>query len=258
MKETLIFDYDGTIASNIARVGQMKDLMIGYIHKKYKLSKKEINKLYLIQKENNLKNINTKKWVIGENDACYYEDEIIFELNTLKECFKNEYENIYNDIINKYDEFYKETVADFGSNIIALRYLKEKYDILIVSNSSTEKIESELKPYKLNIKVIGNAKKYNSSKEYNNELFKPLKIGERIIEVNRPYYNNVLNNFDPKITTVIGDNFSLDLALPFKKGFKIILVENSYNKYAFSFVKEHGLVVNDLKNLVDILGIKCQ
>ncbi|MBN20408.1 MAG: hypothetical protein CL678_03895 [Bdellovibrionaceae bacterium] len=88
--------------------------------------------------------------------------------------------------------------------------LSHEVEVVIVSNSSTSRIEGILKMAeleKLPIRIRGNAKKY----ELGNEP-KTMEVGSYFVEVDRPFYQKILDEEKPQ--AVIGDVFSLDLALP--------------------------------------------
>jgi hypothetical protein len=98
--------------------------------------------------------------------------------------------------------------------------------------------------------VWGDAKKYfvdPSFKERKDSMI----IGERIINLKRPFYRAILQNFKPKDSIVVGDNFSMDLALPLSLGFGVILVKNEFNSWAQEYMESIGKkVIGNLCELV--------
>jgi FMN phosphatase YigB (HAD superfamily) len=85
------------------------------------------------------------------------------------------------------------------------------HQITVVSNSAPEKIEDFLKQNLMDpgihVQVRGNAKKFELGAKP-----KTIEMGEYKFDVNRPGYEAALIELQPDL--VIGDVFSLDLALP--------------------------------------------
>lgn len=111
-----------------------------------------------------------------------------------------------------------------------LAELGEVCDIIIVTNSRTESVQNKLtKIGCTSIPVVGNAKKYFIGDAWS-EVPEALNLPDypRPILLRRPYYNDVLQSlavqgFTPDTTTVIGDIFEIDLALPAHLGYATIL-----------------------------------
>ena len=95
---------------------------------------------------------------------------------------------------------------------VLLNELQENgHKVVIVSNSGTDRIENILKLSKVNIgphlKIRGGARKFELGTEP-----KKIKFVDRDIDIDRPAYLSAL--LEEKPDAVVGDVFSLDLALP--------------------------------------------
>jgi FMN phosphatase YigB (HAD superfamily) len=153
------------------------------------------------------KYINEEKYPLAKNQADI--DTLLYELFTKSYTFS--------------DTVFREGAKEF------LNELYSKYDIVIVTNSKTDSVRAKLN--QLNdyiIPIIGNAKKYdidnimlNIQESINLENF------PRPIFLRRLNYYNILSEFNPKTTTVIGDIYELDLALPEYLKFNTIQIETS-------------------------------
>lgn len=97
--------------------------------------------------------------------------------------------------------------------------LKKGTDVWIVSNSASEKIEEFLNQngfdQTLRPKVRGGAKKFGlGSKPKKVRIAQDSELGEVWVDTDRPLYEQALLEIKPD--AVIGDVFSLDLALPIR------------------------------------------
>ncbi|MFA5624041.1 MAG: hypothetical protein WC966_03150 [Bradymonadales bacterium] len=122
-----------------------------------------------------------------------------------------------------HDEMNTEPLTDFNcpepEAVTALNTLLEQdIEIIIVSNSPTERIIAKLERVGLKpvdhednpsaqFRVRGLAKKFGLGDEPQYEIF-----GKRMIDTNRPNYRRIIDEERP--LAVVGDVFSLDLALP--------------------------------------------
>ncbi len=96
--------------------------------------------------------------------------------------------------------------------------LKNGHEVIIVSNSATEKIEDFLTQNEFDLQnrpqVRGGAKKFSlgSQSHYKVALGQASGFGLIEVDANRPNYEQILLELKPDV--VMGDVFSLDLALP--------------------------------------------
>jgi hypothetical protein len=116
----------------------------------------------------------------------------------------------------------------------------DKYDLIFVTNSNKEKVERYLKEfgndYFCNIAVIGNAKKLFVNKNFDKvpKSFTPQNF-KRDVLLRRENYYEILEflsrgSFSNKNTTIVGDIYELDLALPDYLGYNVVQIENGYSK----------------------------
>ena len=115
---------------------------------------------------------------------------------------------------------FREGATDFLDALI------KRLSVVIVTNSRTEPVEGKLRKMgTYTIPVIGNAKKYvpdtalDSLPEYVH-----LEGFPRPVVLRRRHYKEILDNFDPEKTAVMGDIYELDLALPEFLGFNVVQI----------------------------------
>ena len=98
-----------------------------------------------------------------------------------------------------------------NSKKILATLLGRGHEVVIVSNSGTDRIENILQsagvPLSNGLKIRGGAKKF-----FLGDRAEHFKVGPYPVDVNRPHYLQILQEEVPQ--AVIGDVFSLDLALP--------------------------------------------
>lgn len=104
--------------------------------------------------------------------------------------------------------------ADLGAKRWVEEAIQKGHEVIIVSNSATEKIEEFLDQNHFSVearpKVRGGAKKFGLGKNP-----KPLKLSDEVTaDTDRPVYEQALMELKPD--AVIGDVFSLDLTLPLR------------------------------------------
>jgi len=113
--------------------------------------------------------------------------------------------------------------------------LVSKHRVAIVTNSGTDKVIKKLTHlgnYNGKVKVIGNAKKYVPT-DFPPSIPEEVEINgfPRPVVMRRGHYFMVLEGLDvndgftPENTTVVGDIYELDLALPEHLGYRGVLLE---------------------------------
>jgi len=101
----------------------------------------------------------------------------------------------------------------------------------------------------LEIETIGNAKKVFVDTNFDKVNRHLNIINKYKIELRRPYYYDILSKIDGR-KVVVGDIFSIDLALPKELGIPIILKKNYYTPmWSRMYVGIVGEVVNDMEQL---------
>jgi FMN phosphatase YigB (HAD superfamily) len=240
--KNIIFDYDGTLTNNHSRAESIKRQFFSKFINDFNASENYLEKIFNFAKEKILKDDINYPYIVGNKVACYCEDELIFNDVCFKKALR---ENCPNDSIKFeennsslfHDAYQKTSPVFFGGLADFLSKIRCE-NVYVISNSATEKISDELKTLGIKPIVIGNAKKYfvKSCQAIENKI----SIGKRTISLDRPFYKNILKDFSPKDSVVVGDNFSLDLALPLSLGFDVMLIKNDYNAWAAEYLKSVG------------------
>jgi phosphoglycolate phosphatase-like HAD superfamily hydrolase len=121
----------------------------------------------------------------------------------------------------------KEHVPADGAREFIQSALNKGYEPVIITNSSTEKAQKVCESLRLCLEAYGNAKKFHVVKGHS------FKIGGRDCFSERPEYEKALKEVmkkykvEPQEMTVVGDVFSLDLALPLRLGMRCIMKKNN-------------------------------
>lgn len=107
---------------------------------------------------------------------------------------------------------------DSSAKTWVLDAIEKGHEVFIVSNSASDKIESFLSqnsfPEDRRPKVLGGAKKFGLGSKANPLTVSDDSKGKVVVDTNRPLYEEALLKIKPD--AVIGDVFSLDLALPIR------------------------------------------
>lgn len=153
-----------------------------------------------------------------------------------------------------YEQMVAETAAgkqhpiDESTRPVLQRLLDKGVEIVVVSNSGTDRIvqllaNAGLKPVahgagEGTLRVRGNARKFLLG-----EVPRAFNVGDYVIDTHRPHYEAILREEMPDV--VIGDVFSLDLALPLRlaaskeKGFENLQVVLRKREYSPDWSLEH-------------------
>lgn len=251
--KNIIFDYDGTLNDISLRANNI----VNQIFEKF-TNQFSVDKDYLIENFNSLKNKIIKNDVnypfrYNNELSCYCEDEFILNNVCFDKVLINEYYQ-YSLKFEKSSELvskaYENTKPIFSKGLEYFLDNNNYEKIYVVSNSPTKNIKKELGILGEKLTIIGNAKKYfiNSCFKTKNDY---IIIDNRIVNLNRTFYKNILKNFNPKETIVVGDNFSMDLALPLSMDFEVSLVKNDFNVWAQEYLQSIGKnVINNVCELV--------
>ncbi|HLP80159.1 MAG TPA: HAD family hydrolase [Acidobacteriota bacterium] len=111
-----------------------------------------------------------------------------------------------------------------------LQHCVQNYDTRIVTNSKTDAVVRKLESIGMpDVPVIGQAKKYVVDHAFDRVPEKiELPSFPRPVYLRRKQYFDILAQFDPKTTAVVGDIFELDLALPEHLHFRTMQLETTY------------------------------
>ncbi len=133
-------------------------------------------------------------------------------------------------------ESYSKTKADYVPNSArTLASLLGMGEVVIVTNSSPEKVSSELRdlleyteiqPFPENLQLKGYAKKYKIDPTLSEISETTTTQDGRSINLRIREYYNLLSQFDSSLTYVVGDGYSCDLALPRELGFHVCLIND--------------------------------
>jgi len=145
--------------------------------------------------------------------------------------------------------------------------LVEEHNAVIVTNTKTSRVKNKLAHlgnYNEKIKVLGNAKKFKPTDGPfpKQEAFIHLPRFPRPVFLNRGVYAIALSllsqeiGFHPENTTVVGDTYELDLALPEKLGYRCILLETKGTQpYERPYIKAQPnlFLAKDFNAILEIL-----
>jgi len=249
--ENIILDFDGTLTNLEKEVHPMSIKRDELFSEKtgfpYEKLKEEINKI-----SREVKNDSSQGWKDGEEivaraDADPHSFRNVIYQNLLEKLSKNNELEKYNLPTDKREQFeflkeifmeslpYARTSFREGEKATSqfLDELTKNYNVSIVTNSKKDPVINRLsklrKPFPLEIEE--DAKKYKLDdsmneipKEYTPSHF------PRPVTLRRKKYKETLDklkenkNFQPENTSVIGDIFELDLALPEYLDYNIIQI----------------------------------
>lgn len=165
-------------------------------------------------------------------------------------------DRLYHDCYPSAGTVFRPYAADY------LRRLSEVARVVIVTNSKADAVLRRLQLLEgaPQVPVVGNAKK----KEYEEGLKVPQKEilipGFRAIQTRRGAYYKVLKEIgalgtDRKRVAVTGDNFELDLSLPFVLGMNVALLDKGdpRKRYEAEFLskQQNAIVGTTLEELTD-------
>jgi FMN phosphatase YigB (HAD superfamily) len=143
------------------------------------------------------------------------------------------------------------------------RFLEDvqgRYDVAVITNSTTGRVQRELGEIGFShIPVFGDAQKYTINHE-NDEVPESVDLPDfpRPVMLRRENYLNILRNigFPPKDTTVLGDIYEMDLALPDYLGMNLMQFAGERALlYEVSYMQDHprGSIVKTLQEAQEIL-----
>lgn len=161
-------------------------------------------------------------------------------------CFRNAYSG--NSV-----EF-KEGIERFLENV------QSRYDVSVITNSATEHVQRELGEIGFShIPVLGDAQKYTVNQE-NDEVPRSIELPgfPRPVMLRRETYLNILRDkgSPPENTTVMGDIYEMDLALPDYLGMHLMqFVGERTPLYEVSYMRDHprGSIVRTLQEALELL-----
>ena len=173
----------------------------------------------------------------------------------------------YEEMVNETQKGKFKPIDNVATGVLR-RLLSWGAEVTVVSNSGTQRIvdlllnagldaHDALEEPEAKLKVRGGAAKYELGTNPEN-----FKIGNYTIQTDRPSYLKILMEEKPQV--VIGDVFSLDLALPLQLGgIKLILRTRPYTPtWVLDYFEKNKsqnpnlLLLNDWAKIPTLLGIK--
>jgi len=164
----------------------------------------------------------------------------------LDNCFRNAY--------SRNSVEFKEGIEQFLENV------QKRYEVSFITNSPTEHVQRELGEIGFShIPVFGGAQKYTVNQE-NDEVPRSIALPgfPRPVMLRRETYLNILKDrgSPPENTTVLGDIYEMDLALPDYLGMNLVQFFGEHTPlYELSYMKDHprGSIVETLQEAQDLL-----
>jgi hypothetical protein len=258
MSSSLIFDFDGVLT----KVGMKEKLQTKCIAELAELSEKpfdEVLKDYNIAKEHVFANPTKFGWMQDNKIIVDFVDEdpfgeIIGTMHRMEEtgynkAIKSRYGSVEALQYNNFKQTYSHDNVEMVHNIAeSLKAACEVFDLVsILTNSDPSKVSKFMEKYNTGVSVSGFAMKHYVKPHSIEELPEYINIEGRNVAIQRPEYFKGLKALEKDRTIMIGDSFSIDLALPFAMGYEIVLKENDYTaNWSKRFVGEKGTVINDL------------
>lgn len=273
----LVSDFDGIWTNQANEAEFVRKYIVNYLSELSGKDRSFIEETLLLCKDEMDKEPHKYGWVNGGKIAAYYHEDPFGDNNAIfdyinktgisdETVFTKKVKIVCDAVLTKY-----KTLADFSQDCFYLstsRFKEEGKlnavaetasivdklkssgtDIVIVSNSKTTKIEYVFDKVGIKagtgedskVKVRGDAMKFGIDNSFT-ELPEDLKINENIsVPLRRPSYFKILSEEKPDF--VIGDVFSLDIALPLylrmnDKNFSNLKVIQRVQTYTPEWVKE--------------------
>ena len=269
----VVNDFDGVHTNQLKQAEMVKKVGIGILSQ---LSGAKEN--YISFQYKNIERIINQEphrhgWILSDVITAYCDEDHFIRSSTIlsklileNEDYKITVEKRFKDT-RKFIQHAFEEGCKHASPQIDLEKSKKVFNeskksgsnTTIVTNSETERIEGYLA--RVGIKVYGMAKKYDIDPNFTS-IGNALEIEHQgktyRVDLRRRKYFNILEEIKQEkgeVIAVVGDVFSLDLALPYALGMDIILKKNSYTpEWAENFVKNcgRGHVANDIAKLPQI------
>ncbi len=253
IRKRLILDFDGTITDIEKETVEFQGMYPFILFEKLNLNRekniKRFNKIKEELKENQTKGFeiygsdvmpaSCDPYILTQAAGQQLVKELALKIENEDELLVDLFLETRKEV-GKKGTFYregKERTKEFLDKVM------EEYEICFVTNASYEKVQKHLKElgekYFRGIKVYANAGKLiidNDYKELPKSFCSGGFISPREVLLRRKNYHQKLEwlidekGFYPSITTVVGDIYELDLALPDYMKFGIIQIENGYSK----------------------------
>lgn len=141
-----------------------------------------------------------------------------------------------------------------------LQGIKRIYHPFIVTNSGTESVEKKLAQLDIQIPIVGGAKKFIITPDWQNVPPSTKPSGfVRPVMLRRKHYAEALARAEATSSSIIiGDIYEMDLALPDHLGMELMLLHGPQTgKHELSYFRRHerGTLVSNLEEAADYLKI---
>jgi FMN phosphatase YigB (HAD superfamily) len=243
MKEVLVFDWDGTLVSCEEKIYSALEVIFGM----YPKAKDEFETALLT-------GIHPDGWIRKGVLVAKPEDYFTFNFGIIAKVISKDQNLSLDDswklVLEIFKNNYTHAQAKCMVSYQKIAHLSRLYDIVVVSNSTTDNVIDEAKKLGLTNFVtdfIGNAKKYNVTSTDSSILG---------IYSDRGDYKRLLERIseEGRKVTVIGDNFSLDLVTPISMGLRVAYIPNPLTPpEIIHYVNSHQIIYGDLGSIVNEL-----
>lgn len=241
MKKTFVLDWDGTFTDNVVRAKVTLEQIVLLISKRYGIEKEEVARKISDNKQDVLKAEKEYVWIHRGHVAAYCEDPLILNNIAIVQLIQEinpgySLSEYWSETLRFLEESYSKTkvvyVPNSAKTLVGLLGIGE---VVIVTNSSPEKVSSELRDllgysetqlFPDNLQLRGYAKKYKIDSTLSEISETTVTKNGRIIELRRREYYNILSHFEQSSTYVVGDGYSCDLVLPRELGFHVCLIND--------------------------------
>jgi len=241
MEKTFVLDWDGTFTNNDVRARNSLEQTILLISNKYGIGKEKIAKKIRDNKQDILNCEREYAWFHRGHVAAYCEDPLILNNLVIVQLIQeinpgHSLSEYWSETLRFLGESYSKTKAVYVPNsartLVSLLGLGE---VVIVTNSSPEKVSSELRnlleysetqSFPENLQLRGYAKKYKIDPTLSEVREECFTRDGRSVNLRRREYYDILKQFDSSLTYVVGDGYSCDLALPRELGFHVCLIND--------------------------------
>jgi hypothetical protein len=241
MRKTFVLDWDGTFTDNNERARKSLEQTVLLISEKYGLEKEKVAGQVSDNKQDVLKAEREYAWIHRGHVAAYCEDTLILNNIAVVKLLRKinperDLSDCWSETLGFLGESYSKTKAVYVPNSSrTLASLLSIGEVVIVTNSSPEKVSSELRSllgcsetelFPGNLQLRGYAKKYKIDPSLSEVSETMTTEDGRVINLRRKEYYNILSQYDSSSTYVVGDGYSCDLALPRELGFHVCLIND--------------------------------
>lgn len=213
----VLFDFDGVLTTQIDEALRVRDLferkIAAHLRQPLDHVRMETKRIDAAMEKEPYRH----GWTFHERISAFMEEDLFIHNNAIAHYLDQGRGSVFHTlVVEAYDEMVQETLKSQHKPLeeeakqLLSELVAHQVEVVIVSNSGTTRIQDILHSAGLGegIHVRGGARKFalgNTPRHFS--------ISQYQIEVDRPTYRNIL--LEEKPHYVVGDVFSLDLALPY-------------------------------------------